>query len=212
MMKSFLQRLGGSQGHLLLHLLGRLTNITVVGDEQGKRMLDAKQNCLVACWHGKMLMPIYYLRRRDICALVSMHGDGELIAGILHRLGYQTVRGSSTRGGNVARKLLQDKLAEGHTALITPDGPTGPPCKMKAGAIVTAQRTGVPILPVTFTSTRLHQFNSWDSFTIWKPFSRSWLLVGEPLNVTAEMSVEDGIDMVETKMLQLEEECNHLNC
>jgi lysophospholipid acyltransferase (LPLAT)-like uncharacterized protein len=212
MMKSLLQRLGGSQGHLLLHLLGRLTSITVVGDEQGRRMLDARQNCLVACWHGKMLLPIYYLRRRGVWALVSMHSDGEVIAGVLQKLGFHCVRGSSTRGGNVARQQLQEKLSEDQTVLITPDGPTGPRQKMKAGAVVTAQRSGVPVLPLSFTSTRLHQFGSWDRFTIWKPFSRTCLLVGEPITITPEMSVEDGINLVEMRMLQLEEECNHLNC
>jgi len=204
--------LGGSKGHLLLHLLGRLTRISVVGDAKGKQILNTGQKCLVACWHGKMLMPLYYLRCRGIWVLVSMHSDGEVIAGVLQKLGYHCVRGSSTRGGSEARNMMQDRIKENQTALITPDGPTGPRHKLKAGAIVIAQSTGVPILPLTFTSNRLYQFGSWDRFTIWKPFSSTFLLAGEPITIAPEMSVEDGIDLVETRMLQLEEECNHLSC
>ena len=207
-----LRWLGANWGHLLLQLLGRLTSITVKGDTTGMQFLAEERSCLLSIWHGKMLLPLYQLRRRGIWMIVSQHRDGVILASVIQKLGYHCVRGSSTRGGKEAREVLQTQLKDqGITALINPDGPTGPRQQLKPGVVVIAQRSGVPILPVTFTATRSREFNSWDRFMVWLPGSRSTLLVGAPISIGEEMSVEDGIELVQDRMMQLENRCDQLN-
>ncbi|MBT8396409.1 MAG: DUF374 domain-containing protein, partial [Gemmatimonadetes bacterium] len=50
-------------------------------------------------WHGQLLSLVHYHRNEGIVVLVSEHQDGEYIAQVIHRHGFETARGSSTRGG-----------------------------------------------------------------------------------------------------------------
>ena len=52
-----------------------------------------------AFWHGNLLVPSAAIRGTGAAVMISRHADGEVIARIVQRLGYTTVRGSSTRGG-----------------------------------------------------------------------------------------------------------------
>ena len=102
---------------------------------------------LVAFLHGDMLVPATYYRRTPAAVLISRHGDGELIAQILRRLGrHRPVRGSSTRGG--ARAVLEFLRRHADVGwAVTPDGPRGPRGRVHDGVIMLAAGSGRPVLP-----------------------------------------------------------------
>ncbi len=127
---------------------------------------------VIAFWHGAMLPVWYRYRRRGATALVSASPDGALLAGYLERsLRYERViRGSSSRGGSEALALVVEALAE-RPCLITPDGPRGPARQAKAGALVAAQRAGVPVVAVGWWCRRAVRLRSWDGMRIPLPFS-----------------------------------------
>ena len=54
---------------------------------------------VIAFWHGEQLplVPIHATAR--VAGLASLSRDGSLLAGVISRLGYTVVRGSSSRGG-----------------------------------------------------------------------------------------------------------------
>ena len=79
--------------------------------------------------------------------LISTHRDGRFIAGAIEKIGFQTISGSSRRGGGSALVRLIRTLRQGGAVGITPDGPRGPGMRAKAGAIKAAQLSGVPVLP-----------------------------------------------------------------
>lgn len=85
-----------------------------------------------AFWHENILVPAYRMRNLDIAVLISRHADGQLIARAVEWLGFQTVRGSSTRGGVLAIKGMVAQARKFHLA-ITPDGPKGPRRKCQQG-------------------------------------------------------------------------------
>ena len=60
-----------------------------------------------------------------ISVLVSQSRDGELIARTVARLGIDSSRGSSSRGGIAGMRSLLRKAAEGWDIAFTPDGPRG---------------------------------------------------------------------------------------
>ena len=74
------------------------------------------------------------------------------------------------------------------TIAITPDGPRGPVRKYQAGALVAAQRTGVPIVPYALHVDRAWRLKGWDRFTIPKPFARIQLVFGDPKYVAGDSS------------------------
>ena len=77
-------------------MLGATWRVRVFGDEQVQKLRARKRPVILATWHGRMIAPVWHSRKRGIVAMVSQHRDGELVARLVHRLGYETVRGSSS--------------------------------------------------------------------------------------------------------------------
>ncbi len=162
-------------------------------------------------WHGTMLLPLYAHRNERVVAMVSQHDDGEIIAQTIIRLGYQTVRGSSTRGGTNAYRLMLQKLKQGHNCTILPDGPTGPRHVFKKGAMLLAQRSGAIIQPLTFSARKPISLKTWDKFTLWYPFTRICLAYGKPLRLPGKMdpqTLESYRMEIENRMNALQEEAD----
>jgi len=178
-------------GWLLVLLLGKLSFIKFVGRHHWKRLKRENARFIYCIWHGRILLPIFTHRDEGITAMVSTHDDGEMIAQTLHRLGYKTVRGSSTRGGKEAFYDMVDVLKKGGTGAIMPDGPRGPRHKFKAGAIYLALQADAYLLPFTFASKRKIQFNSWDRFNLITPFSKAVAIYGKPIKVPKNLSKKE---------------------
>ena len=123
--------------------------------------------------------------------LVSPSEDGEIIAQIIVRWGYKTLRGSSSHSVIRAWNEMKRELEGGGELIIVPDGPRGPNRKMKPGALKLAQETGAYLIPFTFASSRKKNLNSWDKFMIPKPFSKVAAIYGEPFSVKPDLSDEE---------------------
>ncbi|MBN2782715.1 MAG: lysophospholipid acyltransferase family protein [Campylobacterales bacterium] len=133
-----------------------------------------EQNFIMACWHGELLMiPYAYTRYRKnpkVKLIISEHFDGNLIAKTLSKFGFESIRGSSTRGGAKALVESLKSIKNGYDIGITPDGPKGPRHTISDGIIVMAQKTDAKIVLVRIKPTKYWQLNSWDKFLIPKPF------------------------------------------
>src|SRR3990172_1850258 len=86
-------------GVTLIRLLGRTWRISIVGQEEVDKVWGRGKRVLYAFWHGRLLALCYTHRRQGIRVLVSQHRDGEFIAKTIEKLGFGTVRGSSSKGG-----------------------------------------------------------------------------------------------------------------
>lgn len=137
---------------------------------------------IYAFWHENLLLPAYQYGRRNIHVLISQHADGELIAEACKHLGFRLVRGSTTRGGVEAVRLMKRLAHVGHLG-ITPDGPRGPRRTVQTGAIYLAARTGLPIIPIGFAFARAWRINSWDRFALPVPYSKAVCVTGTPIRV-----------------------------
>ncbi|MBC7187724.1 MAG: lysophospholipid acyltransferase family protein [Calditrichaeota bacterium] len=198
-------------GWLLILAMGHLTRVRAVGRQNWERALSSGRGVLVMVWHGRILLPIYLHRRQGIIPMVSLHEDGEMIARTVERLGYRTIRGSSTRGGREAFHQMLAALSEGAICAIMPDGPRGPRHHLKPGAIRLAHRSGAYLLPVTFSCDRPIFARSWDKFMLWRPFARSVIFYGEPFAVPAHLSepeLEELRQKVEQQMIAFERQAD----
>jgi lysophospholipid acyltransferase (LPLAT)-like uncharacterized protein len=159
--------------------------VTVEGVEHLQASL-AKAPSLVPCyWHQHQAFCARYLleqRTRGLAVgwLISPSVDGEIGAMLVRRVGGRVIRGSSTHTG--ARALRDYYLAlvqENVSPVITPDGPRGPRFKFKPGAILLAQMSGRPILPLAYAASRAWLVK-WDKFVIPWPFARIAIAIGPP--------------------------------
>ena len=115
--------------------------------------------------------------------LISPSVDGELGAMIVRSLHAEVIRGSSTHtGARALRDYYQALAHDGVSPAITPDGPRGPPWKFKPGAVLLAQLSGRPIIPMSYAASRAWTIK-WDSFVIPKPFARIAIVIGEAVYV-----------------------------
>jgi len=156
---------------------------------EGAENLDAalaKAKSLVPCyWHQHQLFCGKYLvdqraRGLEVGWLISPSVDGELGAMMVRRMGGRVIRGSSTNTGARALRDYYEALVKDNVSpVITPDGPRGPRFEFKAGAVLLAQMSGRPILPMAYAASRAWLIK-WDKFVIPVPFSRIAIALGPP--------------------------------
>lgn len=160
--------------------------------EQEARLARGER-CIFALWHSRLLPLTFTHRRRSIAVLISRHRDGELIARIIHRLGFRSARGSSTRGGEEGIREMLRHAEQGRLLAITPDGPRGPAERVKPGLVYLASRTGFPVLPVAAAASSEWTLASWDRFRVPRPFARVVVAYGAPIAVPPRVG-EDEIE------------------
>ncbi len=177
-------------GSLLFRALGATWRIRVHGRQWLLDRPPAASPVVFTLWHGQML-PILYAHRQPTGVMISEHKDGEIIAQIVGSLGFFGVRGSSSRGGIRALLGAVQALNGGANMAITPDGPRGPRHTFAQGALILAQRAGVPIVPIVASVDRKWVLGSWDGFEIPKPFARVTILYAPPQPVVGN-SARDG--------------------
>jgi hypothetical protein len=107
---------------------------------------------------------------------------------LVQKVGAHVIRGSSTHtGARALRDYYETIVKQQISPAITPDGPRGPLHEFKPGAIMLAQITGKPILPIAVAHSRKFTFRTWDSFELPLPFSRVAIVYGEPVKVSRAM-------------------------
>ena len=182
---------------------------------EGAEHLDAalaKAKSLVPCyWHQHQLFCGKYLVEQRAKALVpgwliSPSVDGEIGALMVSRFGGRAIRGSSTSTGALALRDYYEALAKQNVSpVITPDGPRGPRFQFKPGAILLAQMSGRPILPMSYGASHAWLIK-WDKFVIPWPFSRVVIAIGPPVYVPRVMDAAS----LERKQVQLAAELKRL--
>lgn len=143
---------------------------------------------IYAAWHEQLLPLAFLHAHQGMVALVSQHRDGEILTRFLATLGYETARGSSTRGGEGAVRELVAAGRTGRSLAFTPDGPRGPARHCKPGAVRVAAATGLAIVPTAAAARPCRRLNSWDRFVVPLPGARIWASHGPPVRVPREVA------------------------
>ena len=166
-------------------LVYKTTRWQIVNAELPTQMVRDGKPFVAAFWHGRLLMLAPLLPKEGhFNVMISQHGDGELIARSVKHLGIDSVRGSSSKGGASAVKELLRVIKNNQVAMITPDGPRGPRMHAQDGVVAIAAMAGVPVIPLSFSTTRMRLLKSWDRFAFAKPFAKGVLIWGDPIEVS----------------------------
>lgn len=187
--RRFAYRLVVPIGLTLIKLVWRSSRVvSVIGAEHITEALARAPSFIPVYWHQHQLFCIKQLLSMRAAGvklgfLISPSVDGELAAMMVQRLGGEVIRGSSSHtGARALRDYYQALAHDGVSPAITPDGPKGPPWKFKPGAVLLAQMSQRPIIPMAYAASRAWKIK-WDLFVIPKPFSRVAIAVGEPVYI-----------------------------
>lgn len=178
-------------GFLLYHLVQFYCRTFRLRVENERDWLDHVQRggaVLLCTWHQQFFPAIRHFQnyhRYRPAIMISQSRDGEIIADVATRSGWQPVRGSSSKDGPKAMRRVIEGLHTSRLAAHIVDGPRGPAGKVKAGVIRIAQATGAVIVPFYTSADRAWYFNSWDRFMLPKPFSHVTLRFGEMIRLEA---------------------------
>jgi hypothetical protein len=174
------------------------------GLERARAAVRESRSVIPVYWHQHMLFGVRaLLDMRDdglrIGFLISPSVDGTAPALLVGKIGGHVIRGSSTHtGARALRDYYETIVKQEISPALTPDGPKGPLHEFKPGAVMLAQLTGKPILPVSVAASHAFRFPTWDRFELPLPFSRVVIAYGEPVKMPR------GIDAESLARLQLE--------
>jgi lysophospholipid acyltransferase (LPLAT)-like uncharacterized protein len=175
--------------------------------ENDKEWMDYRRNggvVLLCTWHQQFfsaILPFKNYKTFNPSIMISQSRDGEIVAKIALRSGWNPVRGSSSKGGMEALKKMITHLKEKKLAAHIVDGPNGPLGIIKPGVIRLAHSTDAVIVPFSVSAEKAWYFNSWDKFLLPKPFSKVFLRFGEMIKLDRVKDKE----IFERQRMRLEE-------
>ncbi len=125
-------------------------------------------------WHGDELALIGICKHSKFLTLSSQSKDGTIMAAGLKVMGFEVIRGSSTRGGMRGLVAMLKKLNEkNYYFSFALDGPNGPRFEAKAGAHLFAYKAGLPLYQCLVTCNRKWNIpNTWNKSYLPKPFAK----------------------------------------
>ena len=186
---------------ILSNLVYRLFRILEPGIKiQNINYPKQESKVIFAMWHSDQccLHGIPFEKRKNVNILISKSGDGEIIARVVQKWGFNTVRGSKDKGvrkkgGVRATMEMIEKVNEGQNVAIMVDGPAGPVHEIKNGVIKVAKHTGAAIIPMVWYSPSklLVKLPSWDKFEFPIGPVKFVNLYGEPIYVPEETTQEE---------------------
>jgi lysophospholipid acyltransferase (LPLAT)-like uncharacterized protein len=185
-------RLARLLGPFLFRCLARTWRVRFLNRDLREDLHAKGTPPVIGFWHQQIPAGIGTHRGYPVRVLVSLNRDGEMIADIARRLGFETIRGSSSRGASEAvREML--RLAKGPEAIaFTPDGPRGPLHSVAPGVVFLAAASRRPLLAIGFAASRFWQAKSWDKMVIPKPFAKVVVAYDCALGVPERAAAREG--------------------
>ena len=183
---------------IVLHIIYRILSFMTKKEYHYADNVDIEVQKIMVFWHRKIFTVCNATRTiKKKASMVSSSKDGEILSELLRREGNEIIRGSSNKDNIKSLKESIKFVKKGYSLGIAIDGPKGPIFEPKAGAIYIAQKTGLPIIPVSsFCNKRWIFRNVWDRLEIPKPFSRNVHYVGEPFYISKDISIEEATEIV----------------
>jgi lysophospholipid acyltransferase (LPLAT)-like uncharacterized protein len=162
-----------------------------------------KGKSILMLWHNRLPLVAEILNKYapdfTYAGFISNSRDGESMAILTNSYkGGRTIRvPHDTRAHALNRMISRLKYSQ-EIIVITPDGPRGPRYKIKPGMALAAKEASAKIIPLSWSSSKFWQINSWDKMIFPKPFSTIHFSFGEPIDLENKALSEDE----ETELLQ----------
>ena len=199
----FIQKILGLLGFLYIYFVGITSQIKHKNASIPEYFWKNNKPFILAFWHGQLLMIKFsWNKNKKLNILASGHSDGQFGGIIAKHLGLNHITISKEKKKINIRPIFE-LLKKNNYIGITPDGPRGPKEKVSDGIIKIAKTSKIPIIPVGYWSSKSFSLNSWDSFLITYPFSRSIFTWSEPILIPHNIEGDEIIkfqSILETKI------------
>ncbi len=135
-------------GLSLVKMLSSTYRLKIVDPQNEGDAIGRDGSIIYASWHQRFFPGItFFATRKPIAILISRSRDGEFISHIVNILGWQAVRGSSSKGGSEGLQQLKELARRGYRIGHIVDGPKGPFGVVKPGLLRIAQASGMAVVP-----------------------------------------------------------------
>ncbi|MFA5904960.1 MAG: lysophospholipid acyltransferase family protein [Desulfobacula sp.] len=197
---------------IYIYRILRLLMMTLDLKIHGMNKIDENENFIYVCWHQKLFFPTVGFRHiKKKIGLVSPSKDGEILAAVLEKYGFEVIRGSSNDKNIQSLIRMIKRLKQGYNLGLAADGPQGPACRVKPGIVYMAAKTGKKIIPMGGAFRHKHVFEkAWDRFHFPYPFTRAVVVVGDPITVPGDANPEDYIIKINQAINRADEEAEAL--
>ena len=201
-------------------ILGWTWRYEEVRKEVMQKALQDEQPVVGAFLHARTFQFLHFNSRPDKgkwVLMCSKSRDGELMSQVESRLGYKVVRGSSGDGGARALVSMIQTVKKDPTwnSCLAVDGSRGPRGIAQAGIITLAQKTGSRLIPCAASARSSFVYRwSWDRTVFPLPFSKVFVVYGEPIEVPRRASADE-LEAIrvrlEESLLELHREADELS-
>ena len=191
----------------------RVIDLSTPLDEELRK---GKRGFVAAIWHQEVLSVPWTYGRLHPHTIASVGDSGEVITRLLKLCGYTVFRGGSSKRKSRRKKVLSDfiehlKKADRPAVGITVDGSSGPPFRMKTGAIVMAMEIQAPVFVVRTWCKRRILLRTWDRMMLPLPFNRIVILAEGPYPLPDDLDQKEVFEkfhrFVENQLLTTTYKC-----
>lgn len=154
----------------------------------GMKVFDDNSNYIICFWHTYICLYFtVFVKNRNHVWLQHPTWYMKPSHVMLRFVGVRKIiLGSSGHSGRTAADELVTYLKNGYSTVILPDGPSGPPFKMKKGIFHIALQSNIPIVTIRFEATPCFVIPNWDSRRWPLPFSEIEVTIEEAIHITED--------------------------
>ncbi len=170
--------------YYFIRVYSRTFRMEIENESRWQQLIDEGTPVLLCAWHQQFFSAIRHFKNYSKyrpALMISQSRDGAIIAAVARLTGWETERGSSSRGGKSALRSMIRHLKSSRLAGHILDGPKGPMGVVKAGAVRLTHASRAAIVPFSVSASWALYFNSWDRFMLPMPFSRVTLKFEDPV-------------------------------
>lgn len=190
--------------YLVYRLYSWTWRVQLIEHPDMKKIVENKEPLIFAHWHRDELAIVQFVTHYRIATMTSTSKDGQLIDYVIKKLGGNTSKGSSTRGGSSALLGLTRLVEEGYRASMAVDGPKGPIFQAKPGVFELSRLSHAWIAPTGVACSSEFVFKkSWNKARLPKPFAKVVVSFGKLTRIDQQDPRHPGL------AFELGQEINH---
>ena len=138
---------------------------------------SSNSKVIITVWHEDLICAYLWAlqalpEKFPAYIIISAHRDADLAIPALKDIGFSVFRGSSRKGGVSALLSFLKNAQDSLPLILVPDGPLGPPKKLKPQIKKLAKKLGAVIMHFSFTSRTVLRLPTWDRLKIPLPGSK----------------------------------------
>ncbi len=194
----------------LLRMLRYTWRVHFINTEDMERLYSGNKQFVVCFWHGKYVPVFPLLEGYHATVISNQSARGHIIAEIRHGFGYQAAL-LPDKAGRESLAVMSDILTHARIVATPVDGPLGPRHKVKTGVLRKAADFGFVLLPVSVGSRgKIILKKHWDKMEIPLPFSRVYLMFGEPIHLPSVIHPDELPDWAEKATIKITNLDDHI--